>query len=88
MHVELRGELRGRGHKFRTRSDNQQTNMDTVRSLLDDIVARQLVAEVEVADGETEHEQRMRVICYLHLIRFVAARSDCPDRGSAMMSTR
>jgi hypothetical protein len=46
MHVEFRGELRGRGHKFRTRSDNQQTSIDTVRSRLDDIVARQLVADV------------------------------------------
>jgi len=40
------------------------------------------VAEVEPADGETEHEQRMRVICYLHLTRFVQLLLDRKDRIS------
>jgi asparagine synthase (glutamine-hydrolysing) len=40
------------------------------------------VAEVEPADGETEHERRMRVICYLHLTRFVRLLLDRKDRIS------
>jgi asparagine synthase (glutamine-hydrolysing) len=40
------------------------------------------VAEVETADGETEHERRMRVICYLHLTRFVRLPLDRKDRMS------
>ncbi|HEY3693288.1 MAG TPA: asparagine synthase (glutamine-hydrolyzing) [Pseudonocardiaceae bacterium] len=40
------------------------------------------VAEVETADGETEHERRMRVICYLHLTRFVRLLLDRKDRMS------
>jgi asparagine synthase (glutamine-hydrolysing) len=40
------------------------------------------VAEVEPADGETEHERRMRVICYLHLTRFVQLLLDRKDRMS------
>ncbi|MGA9309096.1 MAG: asparagine synthase (glutamine-hydrolyzing) [Pseudonocardiaceae bacterium] len=40
------------------------------------------VAEVEAADGETEHERRMRVICYLHLTRFVRLLLDRKDRMS------
>jgi len=40
------------------------------------------VAEVEAADGETEHERRMRVICYLHLTRFVRILLDRKDRIS------
>jgi asparagine synthase (glutamine-hydrolysing) len=40
------------------------------------------VAEVEPADGETEHERRMRVICYLHLTRFVRLLLDRKDRMS------
>ncbi|MGH3897061.1 MAG: asparagine synthase (glutamine-hydrolyzing) [Pseudonocardiaceae bacterium] len=40
------------------------------------------VAEVEPADGETDHERRMRVICYLHLTRFVRMLLDRKDRIS------
>jgi asparagine synthase (glutamine-hydrolysing) len=40
------------------------------------------VAEVEPAEGETEHERRMRVICYLHLTRFVRLLLDRKDRMS------
>ncbi|MGH3802101.1 MAG: asparagine synthetase B family protein, partial [Pseudonocardiaceae bacterium] len=40
------------------------------------------VAEVEPADGETDHERRMRVICYLHLTRFVRLLLDRKDRIS------
>ncbi|MGH3864844.1 MAG: asparagine synthase (glutamine-hydrolyzing) [Pseudonocardiaceae bacterium] len=40
------------------------------------------VAEVQPADGETEHERRMRVICYLHLTRFVRLLLDRKDRIS------
>ncbi|MGH3427983.1 MAG: asparagine synthetase B family protein, partial [Mycobacteriales bacterium] len=40
------------------------------------------VAEVEPGDGETEHERRMRVICYLHLTRFVRMLLDRKDRMS------
>ena len=40
------------------------------------------VAEVEPADGETVHERRMRVICYLHLTRFVQLLLDRKDRMS------
>ena len=40
------------------------------------------VAEIEPADGETEHERRMRVICYLHLTRFVQLLLARKDRMS------
>jgi asparagine synthase (glutamine-hydrolysing) len=40
------------------------------------------VAEVERADGETDHEMRMRVICYLHLTRFVRMLLERKDRIS------
>ena len=40
------------------------------------------VAEVEPADFEDEHERRMRVICYLHLTRFVRILLDRKDRMS------
>ncbi|MGH3610327.1 MAG: asparagine synthase (glutamine-hydrolyzing), partial [Pseudonocardiaceae bacterium] len=40
------------------------------------------VAEVESAEGETEHERRMRVICYLHLTRFLRLLLDRKDRMS------
>ena len=40
------------------------------------------VTEVEPADGETEHERRMRVICCLHLSRFVRLLLDRKDRMS------
>lgn len=40
------------------------------------------VAEVEPAEGETEHERRMRVICYLHLTRFLRLLLDRKDRMS------
>ncbi|MEV0618262.1 asparagine synthase (glutamine-hydrolyzing) [Nonomuraea sp. NPDC050404] len=40
------------------------------------------VAEVEPADGESDHERRMRVICYLHLTRFVRMLLDRKDRIS------
>lgn len=40
------------------------------------------VAEVEPADGETEHERRMRVICYLHLTRLLRMLLDRKDRIS------
>jgi asparagine synthase (glutamine-hydrolysing) len=40
------------------------------------------VAEVEPAEGEDEHERRMRVLCYLHLTRFVRMLLDRKDRMS------
>ncbi|HEX5404650.1 MAG TPA: asparagine synthase C-terminal domain-containing protein, partial [Pseudonocardiaceae bacterium] len=40
------------------------------------------VAEVEPLAGESEHERRMRVICYLHLTRFVRLLLDRKDRMS------
>ena len=40
------------------------------------------VAEVEPVNDETEHERRMRVICYLHLTRFVQLLLDRKDRMS------
>ncbi len=40
------------------------------------------VAEVEALPGESEHERRMRVICYLHLTRFVRMLLDRKDRMS------
>ncbi|MGI8647708.1 MAG: asparagine synthase (glutamine-hydrolyzing) [Acidimicrobiales bacterium] len=40
------------------------------------------VAEVEPGDAETEQERRMRVICYLHLTRFVRMLLDRKDRMS------
>ncbi|HEX5114481.1 MAG TPA: asparagine synthase (glutamine-hydrolyzing) [Pseudonocardiaceae bacterium] len=40
------------------------------------------VAEVEPLPGENEHERRMRVICYLHLTRFVRLLLDRKDRMS------
>jgi asparagine synthase (glutamine-hydrolysing) len=40
------------------------------------------VAEVEPAEGDTEHERRMRVICYLHLTRFLRLLLDRKDRMS------
>jgi asparagine synthase (glutamine-hydrolysing) len=40
------------------------------------------VAEVEPAENETAHEQRMRVLCYLHLTRFVQLLLDRKDRMS------
>ncbi|GAA4186487.1 asparagine synthase (glutamine-hydrolyzing) [Streptosporangium oxazolinicum] len=40
------------------------------------------VAEVERADGETDHERRMRVISYLHLTRFVRMLLERKDRIS------
>jgi asparagine synthase (glutamine-hydrolysing) len=40
------------------------------------------VAEVTPLPGESEHERRMRVICYLHLTRFVRMLLDRKDRMS------
>jgi asparagine synthase (glutamine-hydrolysing) len=40
------------------------------------------VAEVDPLPGESEHERRMRVICYLHLTRFVRMLLDRKDRMS------
>jgi asparagine synthase (glutamine-hydrolysing) len=40
------------------------------------------VTEVEPADGEGEHERRMRVILYLHLTRFIQLMLDRKDRIS------
>ncbi|HEX9336604.1 MAG TPA: asparagine synthase (glutamine-hydrolyzing), partial [Pseudonocardiaceae bacterium] len=40
------------------------------------------VAEVDTLPGESEHERRMRVICYLHLTRFVRLLLDRKDRMS------
>jgi asparagine synthase (glutamine-hydrolysing) len=40
------------------------------------------VAEVAPLPGESEHERRMRVICYLHLTRFVRLLLDRKDRMS------
>ncbi|GDY32568.1 asparagine synthase (glutamine-hydrolyzing) [Gandjariella thermophila] len=43
---------------------------------------REAVAEVEPLPGADEHEQRMRVISYLHLTRFVRVLLDRKDRMS------
>ncbi|WDV49948.1 asparagine synthase (glutamine-hydrolyzing) [Streptomyces coeruleorubidus] len=40
------------------------------------------VAEVERADGESDHEMRMRVMCHLHLTRFVRMLLERKDRIS------
>jgi asparagine synthase (glutamine-hydrolysing) len=40
------------------------------------------VSEVDALPGESEHEARMRVICYLHLTRFVRILLDRKDRMS------
>ena len=40
------------------------------------------VAEVETLPDESEHERRMRVMCYLHLTRFVRLLLDRKDRMS------
>ncbi|MFG2905293.1 asparagine synthase (glutamine-hydrolyzing) [Kitasatospora sp. NPDC048286] len=40
------------------------------------------VAEVERADGESDHELRMRVMCHLHLTRFVRMLLERKDRIS------
>ncbi|MEV5366754.1 asparagine synthase (glutamine-hydrolyzing) [Streptomyces cellulosae] len=40
------------------------------------------VGEVERADGETDHEMRMRVMCHLHLTRFVRMLLERKDRIS------
>jgi asparagine synthase (glutamine-hydrolysing) len=42
----------------------------------------QAVSEVDPLPGESEHEARMRVICYLHLTRFVRILLDRKDRMS------
>jgi asparagine synthase (glutamine-hydrolysing) len=52
-----------------------------IRSYLRDSYA-QAVAEVDPLPGESEHEARMRVICYLHLTRFVRILLDRKDRMS------
>lgn len=43
---------------------------------------RDAVSEVDTLPGESEHEQRMRVICHLHLTRFVRMLLDRKDRMS------
>jgi asparagine synthase (glutamine-hydrolysing) len=43
---------------------------------------RDAVAEVDQLPGTSEHERRMRVICYLHLTRFVRTLLDRKDRMS------
>ncbi|GGY27951.1 asparagine synthase (glutamine-hydrolyzing) [Streptomyces djakartensis] len=40
------------------------------------------VGEVERAEGESDHEMRMRVMCYLHLTRFVRMLLERKDRIS------
>jgi asparagine synthase (glutamine-hydrolysing) len=40
------------------------------------------VSEVDPLPGESEHEARMRVMCYLHLTRFVRILLDRKDRMS------
>lgn len=40
------------------------------------------VSEVKPADGESDHERRMRVICYLYLTRFVRMLLERKDRIS------
>lgn len=40
------------------------------------------VSEVEPDDGENDHERRMRVMCYLHLTRFVRMLLERKDRIS------
>lgn len=43
---------------------------------------RTAVSEVERVDGESDFETRMRVMCYLHLTRFVRVLLDRKDRAS------
>ncbi|MGV9298250.1 MULTISPECIES: asparagine synthase (glutamine-hydrolyzing) [Amycolatopsis] len=43
---------------------------------------RTAVSEVDLLDGESEQESRMRVICHLHLTRFVRQLLDRKDRMS------
>ncbi|MGW7537651.1 asparagine synthase (glutamine-hydrolyzing) [Amycolatopsis sp. NPDC054798] len=43
---------------------------------------RTAVSEVDLLDGESERESRMRVICHLHLTRFVRQLLDRKDRMS------
>lgn len=52
-----------------------------VRSYIRDCY-RGAIAEVERADGENDQEMRMRVMCYLHLTRFVRMLLDRKDRIS------
>ncbi|HEV2636411.1 MAG TPA: asparagine synthase (glutamine-hydrolyzing) [Actinocrinis sp.] len=54
--------------------------LDTVGYLNDRYASA--VAEVATLPGESEHERRMRVICYLHLTRFVRMLLDRKDRMS------
>jgi hypothetical protein len=46
------------------------------------------VAEVEPADGEDDHERRMRVVCYVHLTRFLRMLLDRKDRMIASGARR
>ena len=43
---------------------------------------RQAVSEVPLRDGDSDFERRMRIICYLHLTRFVRILLDRKDRMS------
>ncbi|MEV0681971.1 asparagine synthase (glutamine-hydrolyzing) [Actinosynnema sp. NPDC050436] len=43
---------------------------------------RAAVAEVDPLEGESAHEARMRVVCHLHLTRFVRLLLDRKDRAS------
>jgi asparagine synthase (glutamine-hydrolysing) len=52
-----------------------------IRGYLRDRYA-EAIAEVETLPHESEHERRMRVICYLHLTRFVRLLLDRKDRMS------
>jgi asparagine synthase (glutamine-hydrolysing) len=54
--------------------------LDTKSYLADQYASA--VAEVTPLPGESEHERRMRVICYLHLTRFVRMLLDRKDRMS------
>ena len=54
--------------------------LDTENYLADQYTSA--VAEVTPLPGESEHERRMRVICYLHLTRFVRMLLDRKDRMS------
>ena len=56
------------------------TTMDLAGYIADSYATA--VAEVDPLAGEAEHELRMRVICYLHLTRFVRILLDRKDRMS------
>lgn len=61
-------------------TDELMSTMDLPAYLADSYSTA--VAEVDPLPGESDHERRMRVICYLHLTRFVRMLLDRKDRMS------